>query len=78
MDETGQAYSHNPRTPHTLLNTSLVLSEKKPAASSSQIKNADTSRIDLSTDDYDKRLLWFFTWKPLLGIAEIYLLYFFV
>ena len=49
---------------------------EKPAAGSSQIKNADTSRIDLSTDNYDKRLLSFFTWQSLLGIAEIYLLYF--
>jgi hypothetical protein len=42
----------------------LVLSEKKPTAGSSQIKNTDTSRIDLSTVDYDKRLLSFFTWQP--------------
>jgi hypothetical protein len=34
------------------------------------------SRINLSTDDYDKRLLSVFIWQPLLGIAEIYLLYF--
>jgi hypothetical protein len=53
-----------------------VLSKKKPTAGSSQIKNADASRIDLSTDDHDEKLLSFFAWQPLLGIAEIHYIYY--
>jgi hypothetical protein len=54
----------------------LVLSKQKPTAGSSQIKNADASRIDLSTDDHDEKLLSFFAWQPLLGIAEIHYFFF--
>ena len=65
---------------HTTYTTQHMLRalREKPAAGSSQIKNVYTSRIDLFTDDNDKRFLSVFTWQPLLGIAEIYLLYFFV
>ena len=49
---------------------------KQPAAGSSQIKNADASRIDLSMDDHDEKLLSFLAWQPLLGIAEIHYIYY--
>jgi hypothetical protein len=45
-------------------------------AGSSQTKNVDASRIDLSTDDHDENFLSFFAWQPLLGIAEIHYIYY--
>jgi hypothetical protein len=72
----GTHLSSTTHTPHTLLNTCLVLSKKKPTAGSSQIKNAVASRIDLSTDDHDEKLLSFFAWQPLLGIAEIHYIFY--
>jgi hypothetical protein len=82
MDETGQAYSehiYQAQLTHTTYTTQhmLVLSEKKPTAGSSQIKNTDTSRIDLSTVDYDKRLLSFFTWQHFVrDCRDIFIIFF--
>jgi hypothetical protein len=47
------------------------LLQKNPAAGSSQINSVDASRIYLSTNNYDGRLVSIFTRHPLLGIVGI-------
>jgi hypothetical protein len=62
----------NTRTPHAYTNTCLVPSEEKTrAAGLSQINSVDASRIYLSTDNDDGRLVPIFIRHTMLGIVGI-------